>query len=441
MNRSQKKSEDTLKNSSNIFVDILNNENEVEEFVEIELLNEELNEAELNYEFNENSAMEALNIEATEETVKEEIIEEETMHSTQFDDIKVKIKVIGVGGAGGNAINDMIKSGISGVTFIAANTDNQDLNKSLADVKIRLGVELTKGLGAGANPEVGRKAAEESAEDIKQMLQDTNMLFITAGMGGGTGTGAAPAIAEMAREMGILTIGITTKPFGFEGKKRQTNAELGITELKRTVDTLVIIPNDKLFALPNKEITMLNAFEEANNVLKIGVKGITEVMTRQGYINLDFADVRTVMQDSGIAMLGFGEAQGEGRAAAAAEMALSNPLLEKSIEGASRIILNITAGRDFQLAEAYKISDIVKEATGKTADEVMFGAVVDEAMENVIRLTLVATDFNEYEKVKVEKHEEHKKDEITKAIKATQESQQFGESDDLDVPAFIRRKK
>ena len=186
---------------------------------------------------------------------------------------------------------------------------------------------------------------------------------------------------------------------------------------------------------------MLNAFEEANNVLKIGVKGITEVMTRQGYINLDFADVRTVMQDSGIAMLGFGEAQGEGRAAAAAEMALSNPLLEKSIEGASRIILNITAGRDFQLAEAYKISDIVKEATGKTADEVMFGAVVDEAMENVIRLTLVATDFNEYEKVKVEKHEENKKDEITKAIKATQESQQFGESDDLDVPAFIRRKK
>ncbi len=441
MNRYQKKSEDTLKNFSDAFIDVLNNENEIEEVEKIELLHEELNEAELNYELDESQSLYTEILEVEDKTVKEEIIEEETMHSTQFDDIKVKIKVIGVGGAGGNAINDMIKSGISGVTFIAANTDNQDLNKSLADVKIRLGVQLTKGLGAGANPEVGRKAAEESAEDIKQMLQDTNMLFITAGMGGGTGTGAAPAMAEMAREMGILTIGITTKPFGFEGKKRQVNAEFGINELKRTVDTLVIIPNDKLFALPNKEITMLNAFEEANNVLKIGVKGITEVMTRQGYINLDFAVVRTVMQDSGVAMLGFGEATGEGRAAAAAEMALSNPLLEKSIEGASRIILNITAGRDFQLAEAYKISDIVKEATGKTAEEVMFGAVVDDSMENVIRLTLVATDFNEYEKVKVEKHEENKKDEITKAIKATQESQQFGESDDLDVPAFIRRRK
>lgn len=363
------------------------------------------------------------------------------MHNNQFDDIKVKIKVIGVGGAGGNAVNDMIKSGISGVTFIAANTDNQDLNKSLADVKIRLGLELTKGLGAGANPEVGKKAAEESADDIKNMLTDTNMLFIAAGMGGGTGTGAAPAIAQMAREMGILTVGITTKPFGFEGKKRQTNAELGIAELKKAVDTLVVIPNDKLFQLPNKAITMLNAFEEANNVLKIGVKGITEVMTRQGYINLDFADVRTVMQDSGIAMLGFGEAQGEGRAAAAAEMALSNPLLEKSIEGASRIILNITAGRDFQLAEAYEISDIVKEATGKTAEEVMFGAVVDDSMNDVIRLTLVATDFNDYEKEKVEKEVETKKVEINKAIKATQETQPFGEVDELDIPAFYRRKK
>ena len=326
---------------------------------------------------------------------------------TNESEAAARIIVVGVGGGGNNAVNRMIDEQIAGVEFIAVNTDKQALQLCKAPTLMQIGEKLTKGLGAGANPEVGRKAAEESAEDIKQMLQDTNMLFITAGMGGGTGTGAAPAIAEMAREMGILTIGITTKPFGFEGKKRQVNAEFGINELKRTVDTLVIIPNDKLFALPNKEITMLNAFEEANNVLKIGVKGITEVMTRQGYINLDFADVRTVMQDSGVAMLGFGEATGEGRAAAAAEMALSNPLLEKSIEGASRIILNITAGRDFQLAEAYKISDIVKEATGKTAEEVMFGAVVDDSMENVIRLTLVATDFNEYEKLKVEKHEEN----------------------------------
>ncbi len=432
MNRSQKNLEDTLKNSSKI-----QKSDSLGETVEkkVEMKQVKLDEVELSFE-NEK----VLKVEI-EQTAKEEIIKEEIMQNTQFDDIKVKIKVFGVGGAGGNAINDMIKSGISGVTFIAANTDNQDLNKSLADIKIRLGVQLTKGLGAGANPEVGRKAAEESSEDIKQILQDTNMLFITAGMGGGTGTGAAPAIAEMAREMGILTVGIVTKPFGFEGKKRQANAELGIDNLQKTVDTLVIIPNDKLFALPNKEITMLNAFEEANNVLKIGVKGITEVMTRQGYINLDFADVRTVMADSGVAMLGFGEAEGEGRAAAAAEMALSNPLLEKSIEGASRIILNITAGRDFQLAEAYKISDIVKEATGKTADEVMFGAVVDDTMENVIRLTLVATDFNEYEETKQVRHEENKKEEINKAVKATRESQHFGEADDLDVPAFIRRKK
>ena len=417
------RSEDISKNFSNSNIDenvvnTLDEKKVIEEFPEIDLLHEEVIEI-----------------------VVKEIIEEEAMENTQFDDIKVKIKVIGVGGAGGNAVNDMIKSGISGVTFIAANTDNQDLNKSLADVKIRLGVELTKGLGAGANPEVGRKAAEESAEDIKQMLQDTNMLFIAAGMGGGTGTGAAPAIAQMARDLGILTIGITTKPFGFEGKKRQTNAEKGIEELKKTVDTLVVIPNDKLFSLPNKEITMLNAFEEANNVLKIGVKGITEVMTRQGYINLDFADVRTVMQDSGVAMLGFGEASGEGRAAVAAEMALSNPLLEKSIEGASRIILNITAGKDLQLAEAYKISDIVKDATGKTAEEVMFGAVVDDSMNDVIRLTLVATDFSEYEKVKVVKNEESKKDEINKAIKATQESQFFGEHEEFDVPSIIRRRK
>lgn len=475
MNRSQPNLKSTLKNSSNIYenlklfetldnsyeeisdfenIQTIENVVEVEEELiteTVELIHEEINETSVGIaseeetfyeevEQEENKEIDKIEMEQSE-FVEEEIIKEETMHNTQFDDIKVKIKVIGVGGAGGNAINDMIKSGISGVTFIAANTDNQDLNKSLADVKIRLGLELTKGLGAGANPEVGRKAAEESAEDIKAMLNDTNMLFIAAGMGGGTGTGAAPAIAQMAKEMGILTVGITTKPFGFEGKKRQSNAELGINDLKKAVDTLVVIPNDKLFSLPNKAITMLNAFEEANNVLKIGVKGITEVMTRQGYINLDFADVRTVMQESGIAMLGFGEAQGDGRAAAAAHMALSNPLLEKSIEGASRIILNITAGTDLQLAEAYEISDIVKEATGKTAEEVMFGAVVDDSMNNTIRLTLVATDFQDFEREKVEKEVETKKADINKAIKATQEAQPFGEVDELDIPAFYRRKK
>lgn len=354
----------------------------------------------------------------------------------------VKIKVIGIGGAGGNAINDMISSGVTGVEFIAANTDAQDLVNSLADVKIQLGPELTKGLGAGANPEIGRKSVEEDIELIKEILKDTDMLFITAGMGGGTGTGAAPAIAEIANEMGILTIAIGTRPFTFEGRRRKENAEKGVSQLQNAVDTLVMIPNDKLFELPNKTITIKNAFEEANNILKIGVKGVTELITKHGYINLDFADIRSTMQDSGVAMLGFGSAQGEGRALSATEQALSNPLLEKSIEGAKRILLNITAGEDFTLAEAYEISNAVRAAAGnKSADDVMFGTVLDPTLENTVAVTIVATDFSDFEQNREERIKEHHKSEINRAMKATEDGVGVDGVDPLDIPAFIRRKR
>ncbi|OQY10589.1 MAG: cell division protein FtsZ, partial [Fusobacteriia bacterium 4572_132] len=233
-----------------------------------------------------------------------------------------KIKVIGVGGAGGNALDDMIRTGITNVDFIAANTDSQDLNDSKASIRLQLGEKLTKGLGAGANPEIGKQAAEEDKEKIKVLLDETDLLFITAGMGGGTGTGAAPIIAKIAKDMGVLTIAVVTRPFKFEGPKRNKNAELGISELEAAVDTLVVIPNDKLFELPEKKITLKNAFVEANNILKIGIKGIADLITNQGFINLDFADVQTTVKNSGVAMLGFGYAEGEDRALAATEKAL-----------------------------------------------------------------------------------------------------------------------
>ena len=279
---------------------------------------------------------------------------------------RATIKVIGVGGAGGNAINDMIESGISGVDFVAANTDSQDLEISKASHKIHLGERATKGLGAGADPERAREAAEEAKEKIRHILEGTDMLFITAGMGGGTGTGAAPIIAELAKEIGILTVGIVTKPFSFEGPQRKKNAETGIENLRKHVDTLIAIPNDKLFELPNMNITLMNAFKEANNILRAGVKGISELITKQGYINLDFADIRAIMKDSGVAMLGFGEADGENRAVIATEQALNSPLLEKSIEGSRKILLNITGGLDLQLTEIQEISNTITKTTIKT---------------------------------------------------------------------------
>ena len=239
---------------------------------------------------------------------------------------RATIKVIGVGGAGGNAINDMIESGISGVDFVAANTDSQDLEISKASHKIHLGERATKGLGAGADPERAREAAEEAKEKIRHILEGTDMLFITAGMGGGTGTGAAPIIAELAKEIGILTVGIVTKPFSFEGPQRKKNAETGIENLRKHVDTLIAIPNDKLFELPNMNITLMNAFKEANNILKIGIRGVADLMIGNGLINLDFADIKATMMNSGVAVLGFGEGEGENRAVKATEKALLSPV-------------------------------------------------------------------------------------------------------------------
>lgn len=351
----------------------------------------------------------------------------------------VKIKVLGAGGAGGNAINDMISAGVSGVEFIAANTDAQDLGKSLADVRIQLGEKLTRGLGAGANPEIGKQSAEEDLEKLKQLLEDTDMLFITAGMGGGTGTGSSPVIAKIAKELGVLTVGIVTKPFGFEGGKRRANAEKGIEELKEFVDSLVVIPNDKLFELPDKTITLQNAFKEANNILKIGIKGVADLMIGNGLINLDFADIKTTIQNSGIAVLGFGEGEGENRAIKATEKALMSPLLEKSISGASKILLNIAGSSDLTLMEAQSIANIVKDAAGKSADDVMFGVNLNEDLKDGIQVTIIANNFVDT----VEKNEPF----INVAINKTEEQKEESKEDaeekriELDLPPWIRSSK
>ncbi len=326
-----------------------------------------------------------------------------------------QLKVVGIGGAGGNAVNDMLESGITGVDFIAINTDLQDLNRSKTQTKVLLG----KGTGAGAIPERGRIAAKESEEKIKEVLEGTDMLFITAGMGGGTGTGASPVVAEIAKSMGILTVAVVTKPFDFEGPFKRKNADEGVENLKKFVDTLIVIPNQQLYKLPKINISLKNAFKEANNVLRIGIKGISDLITKQGFVNLDFADVKTVMKDSGIAMLGFGEASGDGRAKAATEQALNSPLLEKSIEGARKILLNITSGEDMGLDEVTEVSETIYKKTGSAEATLIWGAIlekdeneIEESQGNFdkpkgyFRVSLIATDFQDdevpVEEVKVE---------------------------------------
>lgn len=348
----------------------------------------------------------------------------------------VKMKVIGAGGAGGNAINDIIESGITGVEFIAVNTDAQDLNRSLADVRIQIGEKLTKGLGAGANPEKGKLAAQEDEEKLKILLEDTDLLFITAGMGGGTGTGASPVIAGIAREMGILTIAIVTRPFTFEGKKRKINSDYGIEELRGMVDALVIVPNDKLFELPDKTITIVNAFKEANNILKIGIRGIAELMIGNGLINLDFADIKAAIQNSGIAVLGFGEGEGENRAIKAAEKALQSPLLERSINGASKVLINITGSSSVGLQEASIISDNIRDAAGKSPEEVIFGISLDESFGGKIQVTVIGTNFLDGE----EKSEPFIN--IAKPEKTLEETieKEKEPKEDLDLPPWLRNK-
>ena len=326
-----------------------------------------------------------------------------------------QLKVVGIGGAGGNAVNDMLESGITGVDFIAINTDLQDLNRSKTQTKVLLG----KGTGAGAIPERGRIAAKESEEKIKEVLEGTDMLFITAGMGGGTGTGASPVVAEIAKSMGILTVAVVTKPFDFEGPFKRKNADEGVENLKKFVDTLIVIPNQQLYKLPKINISLKNAFKEANNVLRIGIKGISDLITKQGFVNLDFADVKTVMKDSGIAMLGFGEASGDGRAKAATEQALNSPLLEKSIEGARKILLNLTSGEDMGLDEVTEVSETIYKKTGNAEATLIWGAIlekdeneIEESQGNFdkpkgyFRVSLIATDFQDdevpVEEVKVE---------------------------------------
>ena len=304
-----------------------------------------------------------------------------------------KIKVVGVGGGGNNAVNRMITSGLQGVEFIAINCDAQALLLSKAQNRIQIGEKLTKGLGAGANPEIGQKAAEESREILTEQLRGADMVFVTAGMGGGTGTGAAPIVAECAREAGALTVGVVTKPFSFEGKRRMNQAEAGIVNLKDRVDTLITIPNDRLLQVIDRRTSMLDAFRIADDVLRQGVQGISDLISVPGLINADFADVKTIMSNAGSALMGIGTAKGENGAVAAAEAAIKSPLLEASIEGARGVLFNITGGKDLSLFDVTEASNIITEAVDPDAN-IIFGAVIDEKLDDEIRVTVIATGFN-----------------------------------------------
>jgi cell division protein FtsZ len=303
------------------------------------------------------------------------------------------IKVIGIGGGGGNAVNRMIASGVQGVEFWAVNTDIQALSVSLADHKVQIGTKLTKGLGGGAIPSVGEQSAKESKEDIEVALEGADMVFITAGMGGGTGTGASPSIARMAKDLGALTIAVVTKPFRFEGPVRNRQAEEGIESLREHVDAMIIIPNDKILSVIEKMTSMTEAFKVADDVLRQGVQGIADLITIPGLINLDFADVKTIMKDSGSAMMGIGQASGEGRAVEAAKQAISSPLLEETIDGATGVILNITGGESLSLHEVHEAADVIYSAVDPNAN-ILFGSVVNESLKDDIQITVIATGFN-----------------------------------------------
>ncbi len=306
----------------------------------------------------------------------------------------VNIKVVGVGGGGNNVVNRMVHSGAQGVDFIAVNTDKQALNASSANYKLQIGEKLTGGKGAGSNPEIGRKAAEESRNQISKALEETDMVFVTAGMGGGTGTGAAPVVAEIARELGVLTVGVVTKPFGFEGRRRAQQAEAGIAELKEKVDSLVIIPNERLKYATDQKITFANAFEIADDVLRQAVQSISDLIRDTGFINLDFADVTAIMKDAGMAHMGVGRAAGKGKAEEAARMAISSPLLETSIDGARGVLINITGSTDIGLEEVEQAATLVQQAVHPDALTI-FGATFDESLDDEIRVTVIATGFAE----------------------------------------------
>ena len=345
------------------------------------------------------------------------------MYEMKMDQI-AKIKVIGVGGGGNNAVNRMIESGVKGVEFIVANTDLQVLNASKASNKLQIGKTITNGLGAGANPEVGREAAIESKDEIKEALKGADMVFVTCGMGGGTGTGAAPVIAEIAQELGALTIGIVTKPFRFEGRRRMEHAILGIDELKKHVDTLIVIPNDRLRDIIDKSTPMLEAFKEVDNVLHRGVQSISDLIAVSGLVNLDFADVKTVMEKRGSALIGIGLGVGENRAIEAAKQAVSSPLLETSIVGAKDAIINVTGGTSLTLFEAEDAAEVVRQSANNDIN-IIFGAVINENLNDEVIVTVIATGFEDDDTKPEEKEEEPKR-------------RFLDDDNDYDIPPFLR---
>ena len=355
------------------------------------------------------------------------------------------IKVIGVGGAGNNAVNRMLDQGIKSVDFIAVNTDRQALQKSKASTKIQIGEKITRGLGAGANPDVGAQSAEESKTELSEVLRGADMVFVTCGMGGGTGTGAAPIVAGLAKEMGILTIGVVTKPFTFEGKKRLAQAERGIESLKSKVDTLIVIPNDKLLQIIDRKTSMAEAFLMADDVLRQGVQGISDLITVTGTVNLDFADVKTIMLNTGMAHMGTGRASGENKAEDAAKQAVQSPLLETSIEGARGVIINITGGEDLGLQEVNTAAELIQRSVDPEAN-IIFGTVIDPEMQDEIKITVIATGFDQPDDTKSPLLDSlgvgNASKPWEKKVSSIPSSQDLGTSqNDLDIPSFLRKNK
>jgi len=365
--------------------------------------------------------------------------------------------VIGVGGSGHNAIHRMITAGLTNVEFVAINTDAQALHHSKADKKVQIGKQVTRGLGAGMNPEVGRAAAEESKEEILEVLSGSDMVFVTCGLGGGTGTGAAPVVAELAKEEGILTVAVVTKPFAFEGAKRRELAEKGLEELKDNVDTIIVIPNDRILQIIDKKTSLLDAFRTVDDVLRQGVQGIADLVTTPGLINVDFADVKSVMSDSGSALMGIGRGSGENRAIEAAKQAIDSPLLEVSIDGARGVLFNITGGKDLGMYEVDEAAKIITKSVDSDA-KIIFGAVIDEAMSDEVRITVIATGFDEIARSRkaipqqrmapisaplgfgVTQEISETPAKSTYSPKAVDEDGEDEENEELDIPAFIRKK-
>lgn len=363
------------------------------------------------------------------------------------------IKVIGVGGGGNNAVNRMIDAGVENVEFIAVNTDAQALALSKADIKLQIGDKLTRGLGAGANPDVGKKAAEESREQLEEVLKGADMIFVTAGKGGGTGTGAAPVIAQIAKESGALTVGVVTRPFSFEGIRRQRQAAAGIDELKECVDTLIVIPNDRLLELVDKNTPMLEAFREADNVLRQGVQGISDLITKPGLMNVDFADVKTIMSNKGSALMGIGIASGENRAVEAAKKAISSPLLETSVDGAQGILINISGGPSLSLYEVQEASELITSTADKDVN-VILGNVINENLNEEVVVTVIATGFEGTKKAKHQINGRQAQGYGQQQTAATTNNNQFNQREEenpiddsfnqdevtLDIPTFLRNR-